>query len=440
MRHLLLIVFVYFISVSLKAQTGEDIIATLLSINKSVNSKLSATDSAAAISNRAMNIFLADKTGYLSASTDLSFYTNYLTFNTSEGKFTVNHNFQKVPGTDDPIKTLFSVGFDMTIANSYAKSFLDKRFENELGVSVNYKWLGKIKTHFAAGGSVQSISSQKQAIDALRAVMLQSLEAEIKKKETDFKMALNAVDSTDLPGQNISNAKALMRQNFYDDLKAEYEEKFATCQAALLTKTTNFKLISTSWTSFTAYIPLLFPKYMVAASFVTPFDDKHPYPLNVLLSHTRMWESAKAGRLFFTLSGNLLFNNSKLSYGLSKLNFSEYKSLGGTDNIQASDPGNNKLYIGLYKTFVTTSITARLVYFPTGSHVGISFLAEQNFGQYKFLNARLAIPIILINSKKTPAVNIECYVLFIDLANKMSGIDKTLAGLSIGIPFSRLMY
>ncbi|GAC1428074.1 MAG: hypothetical protein NVSMB7_04990 [Chitinophagaceae bacterium] len=62
-----------------------------------------------------------------------------------------------------------------------------------------------------------------------------------------------------------------------------------------------------------------------------------------------MWESATTGRLFFTLNGTLLFNNSKLSYELNKRNFSEYKSLGGTDTLHTADPGNNKLYIGPFK-------------------------------------------------------------------------------------------
>jgi hypothetical protein len=440
MHRLLLTVSFYLTGFFLQAQTGEAIIAELQSINHSVTHRTAGTDSAAAISNRAMNVFLADKTGYLSTSTDLSFYTNYATFSTADGKFTVNHNFQKATGTDEPIKKLFSIGFDMTIAGSYAKSFLDNRFENELGVSINYTWLGKVKTRFEKSGSAQNNNNQKQAMDALRAALLQSLVVEIKKKEADFKLAMEAIDSGAIPGQDIATAKIAMQRNFNEDLQSAYEEKFATLQAALLTKTGDFRLISTNWTSFTAYVPLLFPKYTVAPSLVTSFNEKHPYPFKVMINHTRLWESAHAGRLFFTLNGTLLFNNSKLSYGLSKLNYSEYKNLGGTDTTQTADPGNNKLYIGNYKAFVTPSLSARLVYFPPASHVGFSVLAEQGFNEYNLLNCKLGVPIILINSKKTPAVNIECYMLLLDLTGKVNTAGKTSIGLSLGIPFSRLMY
>ena len=95
MRYLLLTASFYLTSLIVQAQTGAAIIAELQSINQSVTNKPCGADSTAAISHRAMNIFLADKTGYLSASRDLSFYTNYAAFSTAEGKFTVNHNFQQ---------------------------------------------------------------------------------------------------------------------------------------------------------------------------------------------------------------------------------------------------------------------------------------------------------------------------------------------------------
>lgn len=431
MRYLVLFAVCFLVIAHAVAQNADTVIAELKEINKNIGKG----GNPAAISNRGMNIFMADKTGYLSASTDLSYYTNYLTFNSSEGKITVNHNFQPAAGMDDPIKTLFSVGFDMTLASSYTKGFFDSRYENELGISLNYKWLSKIKTHFNSG--------QQQAMDALRLVLVHSLITEIQKKETDFNSSVENIDSTALQGQNIAAAKALVRQNFYKELKLAYEERFAIMQAGLLSSTGNFKRISTGWTSITAYLPLVFPKYYTAASLTAPVSNKHPYPVCVLLEHTRLWESSRTGRLFFCAGGKILFNNTKLSYGLNKLNSAEYKSLGGTAYQNEPGASDNKMYIGPYQTFITPALTTRAVYFPKESHVGISVLAEQCFGKYNWLNIKLAIPVVLINSKKTPAVNIECYVLFLNCSNQTitaSDPGKTQLGLSLGIPFSRLMF
>ena len=440
MRHVLISFSCFLFFSFTHAQNAQAIITELQTINQSVAAKPCNTDSAAAISNRAMSVFLAAKTGYLSASSDLSYYTNYVTFSTADARFTVNHNFQQPSTGDDArIKKMLGLGFDVSIPNNYAKSFLDKRFEPEMGITVNYKWLGKVTTRFADCTPANN-ARQKQAIDALRAGLLAQIQAELTKKEMEFDQALLTIDATTVPGQDPVRAKKTMAQNFYEDLKAAYEEKFAVEQAALLFKTNNFTLIRTHWTSISAYIPVFVSTYSNANSLTAAFSEKHPYPLSLLLGHTRLWEGPGFGRLFFTLNGGLLLNNSKLSYGLTKINYSEYKNLGGTGLTNTSDPGNNKLYIGAYKNFITPSVSARLQYFPSNSHAGLSFLAEQNFGQYNFLNCRLAVPVVLINAKKIPAVNIECYVLFIDITNRVAGIGKTTAGLSLGIPFSRLMY
>jgi len=132
MRYFLSIL-VCLISASLiKAQNGDSIISHLQSINNTITNIPCGSVDAGAISNRAMNIFLSDKTGYVNAKSDLSYFTNYVTFNTSESKLTVNHNFQEATGADDPIKKLFSIGLSINIPNNYASAFLDYRHETQM--------------------------------------------------------------------------------------------------------------------------------------------------------------------------------------------------------------------------------------------------------------------------------------------------------------------
>jgi len=441
MQYLLFVIFFCLHAFSLKSQSTDSLIAQLKSINQAVVNRSCIRDNLPVISNRAMNVFLADKTAYVAESRDLSLFTNYVTLNSAEGRLTINHNFQKATGIDDPIKKLFSVGISTKFTNGFAASFLDRKFENELGLTLNYKWLGSVKTDC---GNQTLYLQKRQSMNALRAAIVYSLEIEMKQKEADFKRAVGNIDSSAIPGQIPTTAKALMLRNFYLHLAEEYAEKFAMLQAETLTNTNNFKRISTGWTSVTVYVPLAFPAYTTAQSITAPFSEKHPYPLALMLSHTRLWESAKAGRLFFTLGGTLLFNNSKLSYGLEKISVNDYKNLGGTDTIRLATVKNERVYIGDYKTFLDARFDARVVYFPASSHIGISFLLEQNTGGYKLLNGRLGIPIVLINSKKTPAVNIEFQALFFDMTKKIA-VDKkqgnkTAIGVNVGIPFSRLMY
>jgi hypothetical protein len=228
MRYFQFFLFFHLFSFSLQSQSADSIIARLKYINRAVVSKSCSGGSLPVISNRAMNIFLADKTGYLSESTDLSLFTNYVTLNSVEGKLTINHNFQQASGIDDPIKKLFSVGVSANIANSFASGFLDKKFENELGLALNYKWLGKVKTHC---NDRPADILKKRSMDALRAAIFYSLQIEIKEKEAAFKIAINRIDNPDVPGQNLDTATALVFKNFDENLEAEYAEKFARLQA-----------------------------------------------------------------------------------------------------------------------------------------------------------------------------------------------------------------
>ncbi|HMG15538.1 MAG TPA: hypothetical protein VK590_08835 [Saprospiraceae bacterium] len=437
MYQFILILISYLFLPVLVAQNGESIIAILKSINLEINNDNCNSKNAAAISNRALNVFLADKTGYLSEYGDLSFYTNYLTLNTLEGKLTINHNFKKASGKDDPIRKLFSVGVNMNIANGFSRSFSDNKIENELGITLNYKWIGKVRTRF-------SNCDQKLIMDALRSGIVHALEIEIKARELDFKKGTEKIDTIEIPGQKLNSAKEIIIKDFYKNLEEEFAEKYAKLQAEKLTDTRNFKLITSNWTSFNIYIPMAFPKYNTAESLSSTISIKHPYPMNVSLNHTRYWECNTIGRLFFTLGANAYFNNSKLSYQLNKLTPNDYLNQGGSDTLHLASFKNDYLYLGDYNTFITTSIKARLFYFPPDSHVGISLTLEKYFGKYIPLIGKLGIPIVLINSKKLPAANFEIDVQFFDMTNKIDPSNKSgnkvFVGLEVGVPFSRLMY
>ncbi|HTL09329.1 MAG TPA: hypothetical protein VL307_13760 [Chitinophagaceae bacterium] len=417
----------------LKAQTAASIAGELQAINDSVSQLPFNGKSAAAITHRGMNVFLADKTGYLYGSNDLSFFTNYITLSTADGRFTVNHNFQPRHGKDDPIRSLFSVGFDLTVPGNYANAFLDRRYESELGLSLRYKWLGKVTTRFAEGPAG---ARQKEYMDAARTQLLAMLYQQLQEDANNYA----AASSTGSATVTTDSIRQLLRQQFYAELGETYAGRFAEGQASLLTNAAAFRVLHTSWTAIAVYLPFYFPSYTVGQSFSNPLQRRRPFPVTITVTHTRFWEMSKAGRIFFVLEGGVLFNNSKLAQGLQQYSYTEYKNSGGMDSLAIVNQPNDRLYIGQYKTFVTPSLTARFLYYPASSHVGISLLAQKNFLDFDPLNLRLGIPVVLINSKKRPAVTLECFVSFYDVTNRTQRGARNSAGLSLGIPFSRLMY
>jgi hypothetical protein len=427
----------------LQAQDYTGILDEIKLAHRKITNTPCTGDSALAISDRAMNVFMADKTAYVSESSDLSYFTNYLTLNTLTGRLGVNHNFQNTNGNSLRIRRLFSVGFFMNVANNIAPGLFDRNGEEEAGVSLNFKWLGKVTTRFADCSAQQNGAGQKQVMDLYREVLLKQLDKEVLTKISEFESNLTQAKKENSTPVNTNLIEDKLRKDFQEELQHAYEEKFATLQANYLTNSKNFKLIKTSWTSLTLNAPFVFPRYSVAESFSATIQARHSYTADLSLSHTRLWESSKLGRLFATLTGRVFINNSKLSQTVYRVSPTEYKSLGGRDTTRLTNLHNDKLYVGIYDRFISPAASLRCVYFPTDGHVGLSMLLEQHLGQYDPFNCRVGVPIVLINKQKTPAINFEFYVMFYDLTNKVilkNARGKTVIGLGMGVPMSRLMF
>lgn len=447
MRNLLILLAATLLALASRSQTMPEIINELKEINSGISSQPCSTGKGKLISNRAMNVFLADKTGYLSERGDLSLYTNYVTLNTTLGELSVNHNFHTATGKDEPVRSFISVGVKANVADGFAATFQDRKFNKELGLMISYTLLGNAKTSFVKCRQAPNASSagQKSTMDVLRSSLFHSLEQEIKLKSGDFERSLEFIDvDTEAPGLDLAKAKEIARKKFYADLREEFAGIFAKLQAEILTNTKNYKTIRSSWTNFAAYIPLVSPKYDVAKTITSNFEEKKSFPFELKLSHTRLWEWSKFGRVFFSVSGKLSGNNSRNSYQLDKVIIEEYKNLGGIDTLRLAQLGSRPAYIGSFENFLRPAISARVTYFPPEWHLGISYLIEQHFGDFKTLNGRLGIPVVLINNKRLPALNFEFQVLFFDLTNQIQGNRKydnnTAIGMSVGFPMSRLIY
>jgi hypothetical protein len=438
MRILFLAICCFFITVFLKAQDAATILSEFRVADGIITSSPCSTGHGMIISNRAMNIFLSNKIGsYLSEMNDLSFYKNNVLINTVKGTLSVNHNFFQPSGADEQMRSFLVVGAKANIANAYSAAFNDKQFNNEFGFNVKYTWVAEAKSSFEG-------CAQKQAMNAQIAAIIHTLENEINGKETEYEKALDRIQSSEIPGQDINEVKLTLKQKFYSDLKEEYSRKFADLQSSALIETKNYKLIKTNWTNISAYIPVIHQRFNVAKSFTDNFEEEFAYPFEVGLSHTRFWAYQKLGRLYFTLSGELFWNNYVQTNSLYKTNATDYKINGGTDTLFFSDQKINEAFIGDYKIFLTPVVHIKIIYFPSESHVGISIMMEKNFRTYNILTGKLGVPIILIDKKGDPDVNFEFQVIYDDINNKYmpekKSADKISIGLNVGIPFSKIIY
>ncbi|WP_343112318.1 hypothetical protein [Mucilaginibacter sp.] len=417
------------------AQTQEHIITELKEVNAKVSGTSCNTGKGMLISNKAMNVFLNNKvSSYLSDGTDLSLYKNYVNLNTAEGRLSISHNFHQPVDSDDYVRSFVVVGARVNIANTYASRFSNKYVNNQLGFVLQKTWMGKPVTYY------NNCGSQKLAMDAQRAALLHSLATELKTKANDYEQVLDSVKQSEVPGQSLASAKNTLRRDFYAALRLEYLQKFSEVQSDLLVQSNNFNLITDNWTTFGVYLPVIPQKFQVSTDLASNVSSRHNYPFEVFITHTRFFESPKIGRIFFTINAKGFLNNTVQSGTLYQADVNEGSIINGAETVTIN---KGDRFIGNYRNFFTPAVSGKLVYIPGNSHVGLSFRVEKNFGTYHALNSILGIPIVLIDKKGAPAINFECQLLFADMSNTIKTNlpgNKTSIGLTVGIPFSKIVY
>jgi hypothetical protein len=401
------------------AQTPEKIVDEINAVNRKVTNANCESSGGMLISNKAMNIFLSNKvSSYLSDNYDLSLYKNYVTLNAAAGSISVNHNFHQPVDSDDLVRSFTVIGARAGIANTYAGNFADKYTNSQLGFALQQTWMGRPHTLY-------DCRNQKQDLDADRAILIQELAADIARKAAAFENGLLNLNPMDVPGQDLQTVKNKLRQNFYTALKAEYLQNFAQGQSDLVVNNNRYKWVTDNWTTVGVYLPVIPQKFEIAAAGKNSIS-RFNYPLEIFVTHTRFWDSPKAGRFFFTITGKASVDNSVQ---------------GGDPDLVIESYGE---YEGTFCNYITPAISGKIVYIPADSHVGLSFKTEKNFGTYHALNSMIGIPIVLIDKKGVPAVNFEAQIGFSNINHTPLRADlsrnKTFVGLTLGVPFSKIVY
>ncbi|WP_420149409.1 hypothetical protein [Spirosoma sp.] len=423
-------------SFTLHAQSPEQLISDLQTIHETIRSE-SCTNQQL-ISNRAMNLFLSDKIGsYLTDYKSLSLYKNYITLNTLDGIFSLNHNLFQPTGTDEPVRSFYVVGVRANVANAFISAFTEKPFSNELGATFKKTWISKPKT-------VLHNCLEKNVMDAYRESLLVLIEQEIKKREEEFTNSLLQLKQGSLTNPEFTKVKDDIRSRFYAKLIDEFSRKFADSQYQELIETVRYKRITTHWTNLSFYVPVILQRFTVVQSIRSATETKKSYPFELSINHTRFWETKKSGRFFLTVEAGLSLTNSTQNYSLERVNYEQYKNAGGVDSVTLRQQKINTLFVGSYQTFLTPKAKVGFVYYPPDSHIGISTTLEQNIGIHKPLNWIVGIPIVLIDKAGAPSANFEFRFSYFDvthqLVTRQTFSDNMSINLSVGVPFSKIIY
>jgi hypothetical protein len=410
MRYSKLIILSFFLSVSLlQAQEKNDVMDALRSINRNILSTPCSSGYGMIISNRAMNLFLSNKIGtYLSEPADLSLYKNSVIVNTADGWVAVSHNLYTANEKDERVRSLMTVG---------AKANTARQF----GFTIKQTWIGSGRSYFGGCRPGDSSFSDKQFMDAQRASILQQLDIEITRRQAELETSLNNIPGSDIPGQQVAVMKMKMRAESALRLKAEFLQRFHEQQSAVLIEKNAYRLITANWTSIIVYVPLLSRNYRVLSSPASIAESRNSFDWELSVSHTRFFEGTRLGRLFLTAGAIVYQNNSAAANMLTKT------ALTGE-------------YVGIFQRFITPAAKLQLTYIPPDWHFGLSAMVQQNTGTYRALDARLGLPVVLIDKQGDPAVNLEFQLRFADLNHRLLLTQRTSVAVTAGIPLSKIAF
>jgi hypothetical protein len=441
------------------SQSADSIINSLKAKNKEVTTTPCNNGNGMIVTSRALNVFFADKVGsYLSEGGDLSLFQNYATLNSSDGKFTINHNFSW-KDDNERIRNLLTIGVKTNIADGFASVFEDKKFKNDLGITLKYTSLGKGTVCFDACSQSTTNKkmklTQKEKMNLERAYILNVLEKQIREKAAEIDASFAAITLEDALEKNVSENIDKIKQvdtvkneqllKAYNNLKEEYEQEFAKQQAKKLGESKNFNLIMTHWTSISIYLPVTSQKYTVGSDFLSNFNEENTYPWEINLAQNWIFESTRKGRFFISLNFGVGQNNSIKTEKIEKTTKERFLNLppDQIDTMLLGKLKSDEVYVGAFSQFTTPIARIQGVWFPPGWNVGISVQGEKSFGTYDPLNARIGIPVRLKNQEGKTNVNFELQLRMFDLSNSVnpdkSRGDKTSVGVSVGLPFTSIL-
>jgi len=252
------------------AQSADSLIGNL----KSIQNKLETNPaySQDLISNRAMNLFVADQIGsYLTEDKNLSFFKNYVILDAAKGILSVNHNFFESKGLDEPVRSFMVVGAKANVLNAFYSINSNRTYVNNFGVSVQKNWISKpaIKINHEL---------DKKKMDMLRAIILKKLETEINRKNEEFQEQISSLKPNAVSDSDLLKSKEWLSKEFYSKLSDDYNYKFAYLQYQALKESSDYKSISLHWTNIYVYLPVILERWLVADSLSSYPNTKSSYP------------------------------------------------------------------------------------------------------------------------------------------------------------------
>jgi hypothetical protein len=397
------------------------------------------------VSNGGLNAFFGKKVAYyLAGSSDLSLYKTYFTLD-SDGKLFLGYNIGGGRPTE-LVKYLSTFGLKANIEDGFSAFMKEGKTQGDIGFSYRgtYFFAGKLRFDRTSNqrqkkmtGARASALTNWNLMQDERTKIINTLSAKSTQEESAFDASIVGVSDP-----------AKQRTAFVAKKLREYEDEFANLESEALIDEKAYTKIYKLWLSFNVYVPVTRSKYTVAPDLTSSAKDVYYSPWEFSLSLAGFVEGS-AGTLYGSagIGAKYTSNISAELEGITEIETTEYKNLGGVDTLKLANVNSSKVYIGTYDGFFTTQYKLQLVVYPRFIDfdvisLGLSASAEINSGKYDPLNLKFGLPIKLDADADGKPVNVELRGEFFDFRGTVT--DKSPKknfsfGLAVGLPFASLI-
>lgn len=401
------------------------------------------------VSYEALNVFFARQVNaYLSSSTDLSLNKSYFVLDQPDKRIFLGYNLSR-----DPVKSLkrtwniLTLGINASYSNNFSNLYSAQELSNDIGIGARFTVLGRGVVSFDKarqwnktlfGKEFEDKYQHRDRIEFQREKAMTDLVNKKKAEANEFEKSIQSITDKEYQDE--------LRKDFYKTANETLVSDYLNLESGLLEKPRSHHWFWTWWVTADIYLPVTKIEYAIAETVVNPIDTLSLKNTKVSLI-LNMLADNRWGRLLVSGSYGWRNNNGITTDQFKKLNYYQYRNLGGTDTLRVAQLSNREVYVGQnYETFVSTFTKGQLVFFPKIKNktvVGLSVMAEKYYGKYNPFNLRVGIPLSVKGKEDGKPVNFEVQGKWDDYfgdINKSSPKEKFVIGISVGLTLTSKVY
>ncbi|MHA7057237.1 hypothetical protein ACWGOQ_0008470 [Aquimarina sp. M1] len=375
---------------------------------------------------KALNIiFNKEINKLLTEASDLSTRSAFATLEEENDRLTLGYSISPnntTTGTTNYVSTIWSMGIEADIADSFSSLATDGQIQNNIGVFVKFTQLFRGNIWYTDETNIKNFRDQYLLDQALAHKYENYKEAQ---KEID--LAIEKKKSLD----PSINTEVAYNNAYTTAVKTAYNETLAE-EAETIAKGDYIKALRKTWWSARVYMPISTKEYEVFAEESSPNSEtKSLYPLSWEGSFSYYRKSKRIGATQLTASYNGFINNSIAANMLKERTFTTLPNNIPTAPVELS---TQEKFIGDFESFVTHNLKGDFVYFFPKLPVGLSASFDYSLGEYEAFTWKVGIPFYIKGKNDDSAVSVE--LQWREIHEKtLDGKSTHALGFSIGIPF-----